>query len=116
MDNLVTLDPVTAFFAKPQEGRPAGSWTNVDAVADRMNFSDWITHVPPFSEKPSRLPTRAADRRTSVETNHEDVKAMMRQSGARGTLDASRKLPTAVLSDKQPINDRMTIRGVGVRK
>ena len=41
---------------------------------------------------------------------------MMRQGGARGILDASRQPPVAVLSDKQPINDWMTTRGVGARR
>ena len=116
VDNLVTLDPVTAFFAKPQEGRPAGSWINVKAVTDRANWSDKITHIPVLSENPSRLPTRAADRKSSVEAHHEEVGTMMRQGGARGILDASRQPPVAVLSDKQPINDWMTTRGVGARR
>lgn len=116
VDNLLTLDPVTAFFAKPQKGRAAGSWINVKAVTDRPNTSDRITHIPVLSENPSRLPTGVADRHASVEAHHEDVESMMRHGGARGILDASRQLPAPVLSDKQPINDWMKARAVGAHR
>ena len=112
VDNLVTLDPVTAFYAGAKKGKPAESWTNVKAVSKSPNGSDKITNIPLFSENPSRLHTRSADRQVNVGAHHENVDGMMRRSGARGVLDASRQLKPA-LSDKQPINDWMTTRAAG---
>lgn len=116
VDNLVTLDPVTAFFAKPQKGRPVDTWTNVKAAPDMADGSDWLTRVPPFSENPSRLPTGSADYRSVVGFHHGDVEMMMRQSGARDALDASRRSKVDILSDRQPIQAWMKIRTAGARR
>ena len=115
VDNLVTLDPVTAFFAGPKKGKPADSWTNVKAVSKSPNGSDRITNIPLLSQNPSRLPARSADRQVNVGAHHENVQGMMRRSGARGVLDASRHLKPE-LSDKQPINDWMKTRAAGARR
>lgn len=115
VDNLVTLDPVTAFFAKPEPGRPAGSWTNVTAVAP-ISLLDFYTDVPPFSENPSRLPTTLADRHPAVVAYHGEADTMMSRSGARSLLDASRKSKTDILSDGQPIKAWMRTRTESARR
>ena len=115
VDNLVTLDPVTAFFAKPESGRPVGSWTNVTAVPPEP-LRDWFTHIPFLSKNPSTLPANVADRRPSVAAQHGDVDLLMTWSGARGVLDASRKPKTDTLSDGQPIKTWMQTRTHSTRE
>lgn len=115
VDNVVTLDPVTAFLAKPEPGRPAGAWTNVTAVAP-IPLLDMFTDAPPFSENPSRLPTTLADRRPAVAAYHRDVDRLMSRSGARSVLDASRKPKTDILSDGQPIKAWMKTRAESARR
>lgn len=93
VDNLVTLDPVSGPSAAIRGVARPGTWMNVRAEADRPDQSDWIADRRPFSYKPSALPVEQADRAVSVRLNHRDVDEMMRQSGARALLDASRRSP-----------------------
>lgn len=115
VDNLVTLDPVTALFAKPEPGRPSGSWTNVTAVPPEP-WRDLYTHIPFLSKNPSRLPARMAEHQAGVATQHGDVDTMMTRGGARAVLDASRQSKTGFLSDGQPIKARMETRTQGARR
>jgi pimeloyl-ACP methyl ester carboxylesterase len=115
VDNLVTLDPVTAFFAKPESGRPLGSWTNVTAVPPEPQ-RDWFTNFLFLSKNPSTLPANVADRRPSVAAQHGDVDLLMTRSGARGVLDASREPKTDTLIDGQPIKTWMQTRTQSTRE
>jgi pimeloyl-ACP methyl ester carboxylesterase len=108
VDNLVTVDPVTAFRAAPERGRPAGFWMNVDATPSSRDGSDRLARIPFFAGIPSRLPTDRADRRPAISAHHKDVDTLMVRSGAREVLDASRRPKMDILSDEQPINDWMT--------
>lgn len=116
VDNLVTLDPVTAFRAAPERGRPAGNWTNVKAAPAVDDGSDWITNRWIFSSNPSRLPVGRAAVQTRVAGHHRDVDLMMRDGGGREALDASRRPKAAGLSDNQPIGDWMKARSASVSR
>lgn len=116
VDNLVTLDPVTAFRAAPERGRPAGFWMNVNATPSSRDGSDWLAWVPFFAGIPSRLPTDRANQRPAVSAHHKDVDTLMVRSGAREVLDASRRPKTDILSDEQPIKAWMNTRAVGARR
>ncbi|WP_397420452.1 hypothetical protein [Phenylobacterium sp.] len=116
VDNLVTVDPVTAFRAAPERGRPAGFWMNVDATPSSRDGSDRLARIPFFAGIPSRLPTDRADRRPAISAHHKDVDTLMVRSGAREVLDASRRPKMDILSDEQPINDWMKTRALGARR
>ncbi|WP_397404456.1 hypothetical protein [Phenylobacterium sp.] len=103
VDNLVTVDPVTAFRAAPERGRPLGVWTNVKAAPAAPDLSDWITNRGIFSSNPSRLPVDEATAQNSVAGSHKNVDLMMREGGGREALDASRRPKADILSDTQPM-------------
>lgn len=116
VDNVVTLDPVTAFDVPPERGRPAGTWTNVKAAPAAKDGSDRITNIRFLSMNPSRLPVSRADRAVAVAAHHGEVERMMTKSGAREALDASRRSRPDILSDSQPIGVWMTTRNADVRR
>jgi len=104
VDNLITLDPVsgpTGMLHTPTGPTGAKAWMNVHGAPTHPDYTDDITNVTLLSKKPARLPVQRADRSVDVDLNHGDVDGMMRQSGARAVLDASRRL-TSVDSDDAP--------------
>lgn len=90
VDNLVTLDPVSGPSGAVYGPANAKTWMNVYAAPADPDYTDRITHLPPFSRKPSNLPVHEADQPVAVTRNHWDVGGMMRDSGARALLDSSR--------------------------
>ena len=115
VDNLITLDPVTGFHARPEGSSGADRWLHVQATTDRPNFSDAITNVIYASQKPSRRPIQDADQIVTIEANHEAAETMLRASGARARLDESRRRPARQgPDDKLPTPDWMKQRTNGV--
>ena len=86
--SLITLDPVSGPFRRPAGSVEPAFWMNVLAIPDRLDRSDRLAVLPPFSRKPSSLPTSAADRSVTVALHHWDVDGMMALGGARAHLDA----------------------------
>lgn len=104
VDNLITLDPVKGLIGEYDGPHGAGRWLNVQVAPSKPDYTDAITSIPPFSAKPSNLPTANADQDVQLDLNHRDVDAMMRLSGARDLLDQSRSAnpPPAVARSASP--------------
>ena len=93
VDNLITLDAVSGPFRRHSVAFEIGYWLDVTARPQAPDRSDRLTHLPPLSRKPSRLPFGEADCRVTLELSHWNVAGMMRLSGARERLDNSYRSP-----------------------
>jgi pimeloyl-ACP methyl ester carboxylesterase len=80
--NLITLDPVSGPFHRPERWPGGAYWLNVTLRPLEPDPSDRLTRLRPLAYKPSRLPLNHADREVILSLHHWDVEGMMRQSGA----------------------------------
>lgn len=89
VDNLITLDAVGGLIGRVTGPIQAAHWLNVATAPESLDGSDRLTQLPPWSRKPSRLPTAHADADANLDLHHWDVGGMMRPSQARRRLDDS---------------------------